>query len=446
MKFHVVIRIVVGSLFSLLPLIIVCPVFGQEDPNAQYVVLQSGTLAEEPIEIDVPVEAGVLRLQFSVKYTDRLEMTVINPIGRPLVLSEPNIVVTEQREARTVLVWDPRPGPWKLRLSGSGAYTAQVTVQGELYICCMQFFEGRGISSLERFQPAPGTTHRAQIYASGYSIDRLAFSLIDEYDRPIKDLRFRQSDYSNPYNFAILIEVPDRPFRILATGTDQNGRRFRRVMKWLVAPQASTATENSPGYNPGSQAGIDLTAVAGEQQIIRAEVVDREDRPLLSDKGNQIGIRLTFSMKFPAEGQYAPLPQLYPERIGYGYTGALTLRVQNGGIDPLPEGLSDPGQIAFGARATYKPGTLYRFTVDLVPIYLTYNQQTASYCLQKSPYQQPGIREKFEREIESTAKFRYRISIAGSNLDGRQPALTDSAYQPSLWHRNFVAERIPDCR
>ncbi len=446
--------LVMKNLLFFFVLILICgySALGQEDPNAQYVVLHSGLLSDQPFELEAPVEAGVLRLQFSVQYTDQLDLTVLNPLGRPLVLSEPNIIVTEQRDRRTILIWDPRPGLWKIRLSGKGSFTAGVTVQGDLYICCMQFFESRGISSLDRFQPAPGSVHHAQLYASAYSIDRLNFTLIDEQGREIAPVRFRQSDYSNPYSFTIVIETPDRPFRILASGFDQNNRRFRRIFKWLIVPKAAQTeeviTENTPRvtYSNPSMAEIARRAVAGEQKVVRAEVAAWEDRPLLSGQGNQIGIQLVYSIRFPVEGSYSPLPHLYPERIGHGYTGALTMRIQKGSVSPQPEGLKDPDQLVFGARATYKPGILYKFTIDLVPIYLNYNYQTKAWCLQEKPYQQPGIRERFEREVSSENKYRYRISISGTDLDGRQPTLTENTYQPSIWHRSYVREQIPSCR
>lgn len=444
----------IQNLFILLLLMVslVNHALGQDDPNAQYIILQSGMLNDQPVELDVPVESGVLKLQFSVRFSDQLEMAVLNPLGRPLVLSEPNIIVTEQRDRRTILVWDPRPGLWKIRLSGKGSYTAETTVQGDLYVCCMQFFDGKGISSLDRFQPSPGSVHNAQLYASAYSVDRLSFSLIDDQGRQIAPLRFRQSDYSNPYGFTIVIESPDKPFRIMASGVDQNNRGFRRIFKWLIVPKASeteaVVTENTPRvtYSNPSLGEIARLAVAGEQKVVRAEVTGWEDRQLLSDKGNQIGIQLAYSIRFPVDGSYSPLPHLYPERIGQGYTGALTMRIQKGTVSPDPEGLKDPNQLVFGARATYKSGITYRFVIDLVPIYLSYNYQTKSWCLQDKPYQQPGIRERFEREVSSENKYRYRISISGTELEGRQPTLTEYVYKPSIWHRSYVSEQIPTCR
>jgi hypothetical protein len=122
------------------------------------------------------------------------------------------------------------------------------------------------------------------------------------------------------------------------------------------------------------------------------------------------------------------------------------MRIQTGSVLPLPEGLQDPGHLVLGSRATYKTGIVYRFSIDMVPIYLNYNHQKKTFCLQTRPYNQPGIRERFEREVDGENKYRYRLSISGTDMDGRQPTLTEYAYQPGIWHRSFIKDRIEECR
>ena len=39
----------------------------QDDPNAQYVLIQSGELAAQVREIEAPVEVGVWKLQFNLQ-------------------------------------------------------------------------------------------------------------------------------------------------------------------------------------------------------------------------------------------------------------------------------------------------------------------------------------------------------------------------------------------
>jgi hypothetical protein len=423
----------------------------QDDPNAQYIVILSGDLSSEPREIEAPVEVGVLRLQFSVQFSDRLQMTILTPLGKPLTMNEPNVSVVETNDRRTVSLWDPRPGKWKIRLSGAGRFSAAATAQGELYVCCMQFFGRSGVYMLDRFQPQRGARQQAQVYASGFNLETIEFQLINEQGEPIAPLKFRQSDYSNPSGFMLLIETPDRPFRVLARGRDVNGKAFQRVFQSLVRPAnvdpPSAQSENSPTmtYNNQSLQELIKGAVEGEQRIIKAQMVKWTDEQLLSEKGNPIGIRLKYSMRFPVEGSYSPYPQLYPERIGTGYTGALSMRVQRGAVDPLPDGVQKTEQMVFGVRAVFKPGVDYNFTVDLIPNYVIYNDQKKSFCLQTKAYSQQGMRERFEREAAGEQKLRFRFALSGADLDGRLPTLTENAYTPARWYLAYRREGAGDC-
>ena len=130
----------------------------------------------------------------------------------------------------------------------------------------------------------------------------------------IAPIKFRQSDFSIPYNFTLLLDTPDRPFRVSARGRDSSGKRFQRVIGWLIRPQtsdqpgaANPRTEGAPaeGDNPGqtwTPQEWNQSVVEGEYKVIRAEVVSWSDEPLLSEKGNPIGIRLKYSVRFPVDG------------------------------------------------------------------------------------------------------------------------------------------------
>lgn len=423
----------------------------QEDPNSQYVTLLSGKLSDETREIEVPVEVTVFRVFFSVRHNGNIKMEVISPVGRPISLDAPNISVTDSDDKQTVSMWDPRPGLWKMRLTGSGDFNAAASVQSELYICCLQFFARNQILQLDKLQPVRGSRHTAQVYASGYNIDTIEFQMISEQGELIAPLKIRQSDYSNPYNFSLLMEVPDQPFRVRARGHDLNGKAFQRVFFWMVRPVAAEAANDRPDA-PGPLLANqpppdwDKNAVTGEYKIVRAQVVEWSDEPLLSDKGNPIGLRLKYSIRFPVDGQFSPYPQAFPERITSAYTGALSLRVHRSHVEPLPDGLQQARQIFFSGRPSFKGGVIYNFTVEMVPSYASYNEQKKSFCLMTKSYNQQGVRERFEREVRSEIKLRYRLSFSGTDLEGRTPVLTENTYSPGIWHRSFLKDGVTDCQ
>jgi hypothetical protein len=423
----------------------------QEDPNAQYLLLQAGELQTGEREIEAPVEVNVFRLQFNLQADRGVQWTIITPAGRPLRLSDPNVSVNEAGDRRTIALWDPRPGLWKVRLSGAGRFTLSATAQGELYICCIQLWGRNGVFGMERYQPARGAKQQAQVYASGFNIETIQFDLINELGAPLAPLKFRQSDFSNPYNFTLLLEAPDQPFRIVARGRDLNGKRYQRVFPWLIRPQSPEALSAQNEAAAGNQPIVSLpqewnqATVEGEYRIVRAQVAEWKDELLVSDKGNPIGIRLHYAIRFPAAGSYSPQPQVYPERITSTYTGATGMRILRGSVEPLPEGLQTPAQFFFGARAQFRADTVYRFSVDLVPNYAVFDEAKKSFCLQTKPYLQPGLRERFDREVRGEARIRYRLSFAGTDLDGRTPTLTENAYVPNRWYQGFVKEGSVDC-
>ena len=111
----------------------------QDDPNAQYIMIQSGEIAAQVREVEVPVEVGVWKLQFNLQSTGDVNWTIITPSDRPLATDLPNLTISNTKEGgtdkRSILLWDTRPGRWKIRLSGSGGFTTSVTTQGELHVC-----------------------------------------------------------------------------------------------------------------------------------------------------------------------------------------------------------------------------------------------------------------------------------------------------------------------
>src|SRR5215475_7926307 len=87
--------------------------YAQEDPNAQYILIQSGELAAQTREIEVPVEVGAQKLQFNLQCASGLDWTIITPSDRPLSLDMPNLVFFNDKAATNenppFLLDAPRP-------------------------------------------------------------------------------------------------------------------------------------------------------------------------------------------------------------------------------------------------------------------------------------------------------------------------------------------------
>lgn len=419
----------------------------EEDPQSQYVTIISGELAAgQSREVLLPLEPGILRLEFVLRFTGSVEMAVLDAVGRPLDPALPPVQAQEVAGRRSLMLWDPRPGTWKVRLEGEGSYTFAALVQGELYFCCGYLVTPTGMHPLNRVTTGRGRRYRLQVYLSGFQMDRLDLQLVDGQGRGIAPVSFRQNDLSSLTGLLALLEVPDRPFRVRATGVDLSGKPFQRVLFPILQPADPVTTPELDSQKDPLLLELVETARPGEQPLVRAQLLTWSDGPLPGEGGVEIGVRLRYTLRFPVTGVYSPLPQLYPERMPPASTGALAMRLHQMRVTPLPDGLSPAATSSLlTGRFTYQAGVDYQFEADLVPNYVLSPPSSAGFCLQLRVYHQPGLRERFEQEVSRERRTRYRFTIPGSTLEARNPALTAQAYDPVRWHAAHLRRNTPTC-
>lgn len=420
---------------------------GADDPNAQYILVASGTLNGEAREYEVPVEAKTFRLQFSARLNPDLSYEVIGPLGKPQSPNEPNVSTSTTRDRQTIIIFDPKPGKWRVRLRGTGNYSTAVSTQSEMYVCCITVLGATGPAQVHPLPPSlPLKARQVLMQASiaGFEVRSVEFHAIDESNEIIAPIKLRQNDYSNPYLLVLLVDPSNKPFRVMARGTDQTGYAFQRIFPTLFQPiNEEVAVANPP--RDLQMAELAQNAEVGPYQVVRTPVEDMTDEPLLSASGLPIGIRLKFSLRFPRNGLYTPLPQVYPDRISVGYTGALSLRVHRVEISPVPEGSDVALTVRYLSRANYKASQTYRFTIDMVPNYAQYNEQKQTFCIMSRAFSY-GSRERFLSEVTNDSRVRFRVSIMGTDIDGRQPGTTQQSYIPNSWYSSFLKDGSTECQ
>jgi hypothetical protein len=283
-----------------------------------------------------------------------------------------------------------------------------------------------------------------QASIAGFEVRSVEFHAIDENNEILAPIKLRQNDYSNPYLLVLLVDPAGKPFRVMARGTDQTGYAFQRIFPTLFQPiSEEVATANPP--RDLQMAELAQNAEAGPYEVVRTPVEDLTDEPLLSPSGAPIGMRLKFSLRFPRNGLYTPLPQVYPDRISVGYTGALSLRVHRVEITPVPESADVAVNARYFSRANYKANQLYRFTIDMVPNYAQFNEQKQTFCIMSRAFSY-GSRERFLSEVTNETRVRFRISIMGTDIDGRQPGTTQQSYIPNSWYAGFLKDGATECQ
>jgi hypothetical protein len=419
----------------------------EDDPNAQNIVIVNAELAGGSREVSVPLEAGGIRLEFILDAGEGIRLTLFNPLGRLHPLDEPNIVARSAAGRRSILIFDPHPGEWRVRLEGTGRFTFRAIVQGELFICCGQIFTRNQVVAFERGRLVAGSRGQVQLFASGYAIESLDIRTVDAAGNTIAPVRFRQNDPSILSSYVLLFDVPDRPFRLLVDGRDLSGRPFQRLLPALITPVTSpTGADQSDqlDFNPQAIDELQRTTSTGRRQVVRSRIIDWSDEPLLTAKGNQIGMRIRYRIKFPVTDSYSAIPNLYPDRLGQAHTGALNLRVRQVSVTPLPAEMEQTGWLS-NARGRYLADVEYQFVVDMIPYYAWWQGPENGYCIQSKPYIQPGNRERFDRDVGSQQRLRFRFSVNGSDLEGRIGPLTEKTYVPATWLRSLKLEGAGEC-
>jgi hypothetical protein len=171
-----------------------------------------------------------------------------------------------------------------------------------------------------------------------------------------------------------------------------------------------------------------------DQQIIAAQrntiVVDLGDEPFYSTRGNLLGVRLHFAVKFPNEGLFSPWPRLFPAEQALSAFRGLT--VIDTVVEPKPS-------VSGGTRlplARYDAGITYHFQVDMVPFYLIPTNDGSGYCISL-------VSEDEKLAAESESETRFRISVGGTSADmyltGSAP-LTGRPYKLRSFYDGALAE------
>ena len=117
-----------------------------------------------------------------------------------------------------------------------------------------------------------------------------------------------------------------------------------------------------------------LKALLGQRAAEAVDVRSVRDELLLSARGNPIGIRITFDAVVPRTGEYfisaSALSRVADEMLwplNFGHSNPSI-------IDPTPS----PGESPFDV---FQKGTVYTFTVDLMPDFLSFREPETAPCL-----------------------------------------------------------------
>ena len=169
---------------------------------------------------------------------------------------------------------------------------------------------------------------------------------------------------------------------------------------------------------------VDWEVAEQEKRAAATQVFDVHDEPLLSAKGNPIGIRLRYSIRFPNSDYFWHTPMLRAEQSGVTFwaDGRLAQPV----IDPPMY----PGK--YGALR-YVQGKQYTIRLDVLPNFLMQDPARKKLCIVQPP---PEYRDSFAKLIADGRAMHYKVSVNGTRYD--QP--TENTYSPKVFYDSAVKE------
>jgi hypothetical protein len=150
-----------------------------------------------------------------------------------------------------------------------------------------------------------------------------------------------------------------------------------------------------------------LTSWRSERAMKAAVVQNVHDEPLLSAKGNAIGIRVTYEVVFPhavVANVHLGLTRVQGEVLPYMQSKEFGRHRVT--IDPEPS--------AKGLYKVFEKNKIYKFTVASMPGFLHYDEKTQQPCL--DPYSEISEAE-IVAAIKKMDRDRYRMSISLTSDD-----------------------------
>jgi hypothetical protein len=160
-------------------------------------------------ELEFPVDSTVESLLVLASVQCRERVAMVRPTGVE-VTSRDAPLLTELKAATFIRLDQPEPGPWKVKLTGSGLYVLSVLAKTSLKLTSVRFPE-RGA---------------AAFHLSG-DATRPALQLIDATGAPLSTVLEPESAPAGDYQANI--GSPSARYRLLVTGRDANAWPFQRV-------------------------------------------------------------------------------------------------------------------------------------------------------------------------------------------------------------------------
>ena len=316
-------------------------------------------------------------------------------------------------------------------------------------------------------QPSKNTIYYVEPKVYGEdAIATMKFEAIDEHGALISVIPIlQQTGAGGRPDFLGMMLTPDRPFRVVISGQAVDGKSYR-----IVHPSSFVPTDVPEKWDPEmlkrmEGAGVkdkiawledkvrqDYLKVKQEFEKLkdgtivmpRTRVFNVNYVPLLSASGQPLGLRITYDAEFSQTGYYNPELQVTFDYKILEWRGVVEWYSLNSSISPVPTEESPqerPHPLALGAGYTYVANTTYHFRLDLVPSYVSQNEQKM-YCLDNQRFNHdPLVRARWHQIRASKEWVSLRIFIHNAGFEG----LIENFYPQQMIYNTYLANGAKEC-
>jgi von Willebrand factor A domain-containing protein 7 len=197
----------------------------------------------------IPVDDTLTSIIFSVAGSP--SVTVTRPDGTIVQPSDVGVTNTVLTGAALLTVTNPATGVWQVSLSGTGAFSMNVTGQGTLDIKSFNFVQEGGTQShepglfrIEGYPLAGQANIAVGEMTDGFSVAQ--FELRGLSGMVLQTVNLRQGSGTAGNVFVGNVTPPNSPFLVYVSGNTIAGTPFQRFLKGVMIPQSLAVTAPAP--------------------------------------------------------------------------------------------------------------------------------------------------------------------------------------------------------
>ena len=331
--------------------------------------------------------------------------------------------------------------------------------------------EGPNFTELDG-EPSAGAQYlaTAQLFREE-AVSTAKFELVDEDGQVVQSLHFFKQDNSLEHaRFFGSAKIPERPFRVAVSGTGIDGEQYRRVFERLFRPtRQPPAPPILPGLAPREAKRLEAALLEMEKEALakleerarknpdgvivmpRIEISNVTHESFVSERGNKLGMKLRYDIRFSTDGDYVHSLQVFPFYEDDDMRGLIDMEVLSEEINPKPEPPSYATPeihvdlntlVKYGSEAWYKGGVVYHFTIKLVPDFVGQNADKTKFCVYEEQFKNNSKSlQLWQRMKQDSRPIAYRIFMYPLAWGGE----TEPFDPPKVYYDGFLKEGAVRC-